>query len=200
MNNIIWLLDNGHGDNTSGKRSPEWEDKSQLFEYEFNRDIVLRIAEKLKRNRMEYKILVPEMNDIALKERVRRANEYAINHPDMKPIYVSIHGNAFGLKGANGYEIFTSKGETKSDKIATIFYRNAINLGINMRKDYTDGDPDKEDNFTVLTKTSMPAILTESGFYTNEKECKLMLSDEFRNKIAQVHLDAMIECERNKII
>ena len=36
------LLDNGHGYDTPGKRSPIWPDGSQLFEWEFNRDIVSR--------------------------------------------------------------------------------------------------------------------------------------------------------------
>lgn len=31
----IVLLDNGHGKETSGKRSPLWKDGSQLFEWEY---------------------------------------------------------------------------------------------------------------------------------------------------------------------
>lgn len=37
------ILDAGHGYNTKGKRSPVWSDGSQLFEWEFNRDVVKRI-------------------------------------------------------------------------------------------------------------------------------------------------------------
>ena len=33
------LLDNGHGENTPGKRSPKWSDGSQLFEWEYAREI-----------------------------------------------------------------------------------------------------------------------------------------------------------------
>ena len=44
MSRLRILLDNGHGQETPGKRSPVWADGSQLFEYEFNRDIVRRIA------------------------------------------------------------------------------------------------------------------------------------------------------------
>jgi hypothetical protein len=46
----IWILDNGHGGiidgvyQTSGKRSPKWEDGTQLFEGEFNRAVVKRIV------------------------------------------------------------------------------------------------------------------------------------------------------------
>ena len=43
------LLDNGHGYDTPGKRSPIWPDGSQLFEWEFNRDIVSRIEILLKK-------------------------------------------------------------------------------------------------------------------------------------------------------
>ncbi len=42
------ILDNGHGIDTPGKRSPVWGDKLQLLEYEFNRDIVGKISNLLK--------------------------------------------------------------------------------------------------------------------------------------------------------
>ena len=31
------ILDNGHGIDTPGKRSPIWEGNTQLFEWDFNR-------------------------------------------------------------------------------------------------------------------------------------------------------------------
>ena len=37
---MMILLDNGHGCDTPGKRSPVWPDGRQLLEWEFNRDIV----------------------------------------------------------------------------------------------------------------------------------------------------------------
>ncbi len=47
MDKII-ILDAGHGVDCAGKRSPIWGDGSQLLEWEFNRDIVRRIAAMLK--------------------------------------------------------------------------------------------------------------------------------------------------------
>ena len=38
--NTLVILDNGHGINTPGKRSPVWDDGTQLFEWKFNRNIV----------------------------------------------------------------------------------------------------------------------------------------------------------------
>ena len=49
----LWLLDNGHGETTPGKRSPIFDDGRQLFEYEFNRAVVARMKKRLTR------ILVP---------------------------------------------------------------------------------------------------------------------------------------------
>jgi len=38
------ILGAGHGIETKGKRSPIWTDGTQLMEYEFNRDVILRIS------------------------------------------------------------------------------------------------------------------------------------------------------------
>ena len=56
MSEVI-ILDNGHGEETAGKRSPLWGDGSQLFEWEFNRDIVRRIAAMLKAEGIKFEIL-----------------------------------------------------------------------------------------------------------------------------------------------
>ena len=71
------LLDNGHGYDTPGKRSPIWPDGSQLFEWEFNRDIVSRIEILLKKAGISCVRLVPEKEDISLSERCKRANTIA---------------------------------------------------------------------------------------------------------------------------
>ena len=57
-----------------------------------------------------------------------------------------------------------------------------------MRKDMEDGDPDKEANFYILRKTDCPAILAENLFMDNEKDCRLLLSDEFRNRLADSYV------------
>ena len=113
---ITVILDPGHGIETLGKRSPKWPDGSQLFEYEFNRDIVNRIAEDLERSGIKCVILVPEKNDISLSERVKRANKIWKN-TGKKCFGISIHANA---GGGTGFEVYTSVGKTKSDDIATV--------------------------------------------------------------------------------
>lgn len=94
---MLIILDNGHGKETPGKRSPKWEDGSQLFEYEFNRDITRRIQNRLTELNIESVLLVPEEEDISLSERCRRANEIFKGRPDS--ILISIHANAGGGTG-----------------------------------------------------------------------------------------------------
>ena len=187
----IVLLDNGHGKETAGKRSPIWSDGSQLFEWEFNRDIVCRIAEKLQADGIPYRVLVPEENDISLTERARRANEYAKEF-NGKAYVLSIHANA---GGGTGWEVYTSPGQTPSDAIATVFFEEAgrefVPDGWRMRSDYSDGDPDKEANFAILTKTTCPAILTENFFMDTEKDCRFIMSEDGRERIANMHVAAI---------
>ena len=190
---MIILLDNGHGGivngkyTTAGKRSPIWNDGSQLFEGEFNRAIVNRIIEKLTQLRIPYVNIAPEYWDVRLATRVKRANEYPANNS----LYVSIHSNA---GGGNGSEMFTSIRPTRSDKFATIFGEEfkAEFQNENLREDWSDGDLDKERNFYVLKHTKMPAILTENFFMDNERECKqYLMTNEGRDRIAQYHVKAI---------
>ena len=71
-----------------------------------------------------------------------------------------------------------------------------------MRKDtYSDGDVDKESNFWVLRKTSMPAILSENFFMTNYDNCNnYLLSEEGRDRIAKIHFEMINEIENTKIV
>jgi len=208
-----WILDNGHGgiDNDGNYTTcPNWTSNPNtwhkmhvhngvpLYEGEFNRKVVDSIAEKLWSLSIKHEVLVYEDDDISLEDRVDRTNDL---HSKLKNcIFISIHGNAFNSR-AKGFEIFTSKGETKSDKVASIF-------GIKMAKafpdkvmrwDMSDGDLDKEANFYVLKYTNCPAILTENFFFDNKEDAELMMSDEGIEKIAQAHVDAIVNIEKNGI-
>ena len=191
------LLDNGHGGiingeyQTPGKRSPVWSDGSQLFEGEFNRAIVQGIADKLTQAGVRHTVLVAEDTDVPLSERVQRAN--ALNSDDV--FFVSVHSNA---GGGSGFEVFTSPGDTRSDTIATLFGEEFLKVfpDRKLRSDFSDGDLDKEQRFYVLTKTAMPAVLTENFFMDNKEECKtLLMTQEGRQKIIDFHVNAIMRAQ-----
>ena len=210
--NYLWILDNGHGGiidgvyQTAGKRSPVWPDGTQLFEGEFNRAIVDRLVKMCKEAGIECVNLVDTQEDVSLSNRTEKANDIYRQQKDKDGkdcIYVSVHANGFGEEQANGWSVYTSEGETKSDKIATILAGKAAAEFPDeyMRKDTSDGDVDKEANFWVLRKTVMPAILSENFFMTNSSNChKYLLSEEGRDRIAKIHFEMIQEVESTKII
>lgn len=201
MKPVFVILDNGHGGildgvyQTPGKRSPVWPDGSQLFEGEFNRDIVRMLAEKFRGANIAHNILVPELTDVSLTERVRRANSIFKSKRDaFRVVLISVHANAASAEAAKGFEVFTSPGETESDKVAEIYFqecKKVLSSVTKMRPDTSDGDSDKEAKFTIINDTHCPAILTENGFMTNYDECKLLMSPEFRETIAEIHFNTV---------
>ena len=190
------ILDAGHGIDTPGKRSPVWSNGTQLFEWKFNRNIVDYIIGYLEVANISYVKLIEESQDISLKERVDRINSIFKEYKDKYKIYlVSIHGNAAdNAPTANGIEVFTSIGETKSDTIAEVFYSKLKNLGWKMRPNRSNKGG-KEENFYILKNSHCPAVLTENGFYTNEEECKKMLEFYWQKEIALAHYKAIQDIE-----
>lgn len=86
------FIDNGHGQTTAGKRSPD----GRFLEYKFNREIAGRIVADLQNKGFDATLLVPEADDISLAERCRRVNAVCQSVGSANVILVSIHANAFG--------------------------------------------------------------------------------------------------------
>jgi len=207
----LWIFDNGHGGiidgkyQTAGKRSPVWEDGTILYEGEFNRSIVNRLVKLCRAKNIECVNLVDTQQEVSLRKRTDTANDIYREQlqKDGKPcIYVSVHANGFNKESAHGWGVYTSVGETKSDKIAQVLFNKAEAEfpDHKMRKDTRDGDADKEANFWVLRKTIMPAILSENFFMTNREESRLLLSEEGRDRIAKIHFEMIQEIESTKIV
>lgn len=196
------LIDNGHGYNTPGKRSPfsshGTKPEIEFYEYKWNREIAKPIVEELKNRGYDAELVVPEESDISLSERVNRCNRICSQIGSSKVIFISIHSNAAGngkeWYSAHGWSAYTSKGNTKSDTIAEYLYKEAEKnfKGRKIRKDTSDGDSDWEENFTVLAKTKCPSVLTENFFYDNVDDVKYILSEEGREMVIKTHVDGII--------
>jgi N-acetylmuramoyl-L-alanine amidase len=188
------ILDNGHGVDTPGKRSPVWSDGTQLLEWRWNRDIVNILQALLYVAGIPYNILVPEEWDVSLEERCQRANKIHAENANKDTYLISIHANAYKPNKAEGWEVWTSVGDTKADPFAQLLFEEAsMMLPFTKRKDMTDGDADKEKDFTILYATDCPAVLTENGFMDNEKDCRFMLNETGKVRIAQAHLSAILK-------
>jgi len=207
MSKYIYLLDAGHGgidDNnvytTSGKRSPIWKDTNeQYFEGEGNRIIRDELAVELSRKGIKYHYVSVGSKDVGLKERVAVINAYCDAYGKDNVILISIHSNGASNPLGQGWEVYTSRGQTKSDPIATVFYNEALQEfpRRKFRKDTKDGDVDKEANFYIIAKSKCRAILTENFFMTNKYECQnILLTKSGLSKIANLHLNGILQVEK----
>ena len=189
------LLDNGHGIETPGKRSPD----GRLLEYAYNREIASRVNDELQKRGYFSSLLVPELTDIPLSERCRRVNRVCSELGRRNVCLISIHVNAAGRGGrwynATGWCCYTSRGQTEGDKLANCLCQAAARIlhGHKMRFDYSDGDPDQEADFAILRKTACASCLTESGFMDCQESLEFLLSDEGKAAIVQLHVEGIID-------
>lgn len=189
------LMDNGHGENTPGKRSPD----GKFLEYLYTREVAQEVQRELVKKGIECELLVREFLDVPLSERVRRVNEYCKKYGVKNVVLLSVHVNAAddGSRWMNGtgIEVWTSNGKTKSDELAQMFIESAKNnhKGMKIRTDYSDGDADKEAQFAVLAKTKCAAILTENGFMDNKVDVAYLLSPEGKRAVVMSHVEAVVK-------
>lgn len=187
------LLDPGHGSDTPGKRSPD----GRFLEYAFNRDIAARVASKLTSLGLNAEIIVPELTDVPLKERVSRINARCAALGKENAILVSIHANASGngskWMNARGWSCYTSKGDTAADELATCLCEAAAKYfkDLRIRTDFSDGDPDFEESFYILRHTTCPAVLVENFFYDNPDDLRFLESEEGKELVTKVIVEGV---------
>lgn len=188
------LIDNGHGENTPGKRSPD----GRLKEWAYSREIADMVVAGLRKLGIDAERIVKEDTDVPLSERCRRVNTI-YNETGKKAILVSIHCNAAGngtdWMQARGWEAWTSVGQTKADILADCLYEVAEDAlpKMKIRKDMSDGDSDKESNFYILKHTHCPTVLTENFFQDNKEDVEYLLSREGKDTVTQIHVKGIIK-------
>ena len=189
------LIDNGHGLNTPGKRSPD----GTFLEASYNREIAKRIVAALTDRGYDAQLLVPEDHDIPLSERAKRVNTVCSVLGKSNVILVSIHVNAAGngskWLNATGWSAYTCKGQTESDKLAECLCQAAIkNLpGRRIRSDMSDGDFDWEEGFYILRKSLCPAVLTENFFMDSRSDLEYLQSRAGKQAVVDTHVEGIVE-------
>lgn len=187
------LIDNGHGEKTPGKCSPD----NRLREYRYCREIAAEVVRQLKEQGYDALQIVPENSDISLGERCNRVNAWCDRLGTKNVCLVSIHCNAAGngpWMNARGWEAWTSVGQTQGDKLADCLYDAAqrqLPSGGKIRTDLSDGDRDKEAHFTILKRSKCAACLTENMFMDNRDDVNWLLSVDGRATIVRIHVEGI---------
>ena len=189
------LIDNGHGLNTPGKRSPD----GTFLEASYNREIAKRIVADLTDRGYDAQLLVPEDHDIPLSERAKRVNIVCSVLGKSNVILISVHVNAAGngskWLNATGWSVYTCKGQTESDRLADCLCEAAIKHfpGRRIRTDFSDSDPDWEENFSLLSNTLCPAVLTENFFMDSRSDLEYLQSRAGKQAVVDTHVEGIME-------
>lgn len=186
---MIVVLDAGHGGiDPSGHYTTApakmWKHRNGEIAYEgvYNRIIAKKIEGLLKDLDHPTIRVYHDYIDTSLRERSVLANNQS------NAVFVSIHFNASQNQKGRGFEVWTTRGQNNSDKLATNIFRsvfNSLNGKMRFRQDITDGDPDYEAGFQVLRQTKHPSVLVECAFFDNREDWNLMKDENWQNTMSE---------------
>lgn len=183
------LIDNGHGENTPGKRSPD----GRLREWAYTREVADMVVVGLRKLGIDAERIVKEDSDVPLSERCKRANAI-YKETGKRAILISIHCNAAGSgaawMNAKGWSVFVSNNASvNSQRLAICLGQAAEVQQVTIRKQV----PNLlywEQNLAMCRDTNCPAVLTENFFQDNKEDVEYLLSG--KKAVAQIHIDGIV--------
>ena len=190
--NMIILIDNGHGIDTAGKRSPD----GRLREYKYAREIAAEVVKRLKTMDYNAQLLVTEEKDISLGTRCKRVNDICKHFGTSNVLLVSIHlnakGNGSAWMDARGWQACVSlNSSAKSKQLASYLFDAAQAQGLKTRSPKA-GQKWWAQNLAICRETYCPSVLTENLFQDNLSDVEFLLSDKGREAIINLHVEGII--------
>ncbi|OZM56190.1 hypothetical protein CIB95_13900 [Lottiidibacillus patelloidae] len=174
---FLIALDDGHGMETAGKRTPVFPEGGFMKENEFNSRVVEILNEELKRCGFRTLLTAPTDKDTSLYDRVKKANDADVD------LFLSVHANAFKGEWGDwgGITTFAYVADETSKRYGQIIHKWLMK-GTEMRD---RGVKDGSWLYIVRkTKKSIPTILVECGFMDNLREARLLITEAYRKECA----------------
>jgi len=181
----IVILDAGHGGIDPGKVG---------INGELEKDINLAIAHKVKRylEQQDIEVIMTRQEDIGLyqendsnKKVVDMKARLAIIEEARPQLAVSIHQNSYPDASVSGMQVFYYKDSQKGKDAALLMQQQMI-ASMHPKK---ERDAKENGTYYLLKKTTVPLIIVECGFLSNETEAALLATDAYQEKIAwSIHL------------
>ncbi len=173
-------VDAGHGGNDPGAS------KNRVVEKEVNLEIAKMLKDKLIDAGHEVIMTRDDDSFVGLYRRAKIANEMNCG------IFVSIHNNAAGNPAASGSEVLYYPGSEKGKNLAQCVQNELVKV-----LDRPDRGVKPRDEFVVLNSTSMPAVIVEGLFITNNIDRDMLSKKEWLFVIAESIADGIKKSRRN---
>ena len=179
----IIVIDAGHGVPDEGAQS-----SNGTTEAETNLKIALKLQNLLEQSGCTVVLTRSDENAIYdldsktlkqkkisdIKNRVKIGNESSAD------IFVSIHLNKIPQSQYDGWQTFYKEGSEEGAKLAKTIQEN---LNKTIQKE-NNRIAKTIDNIYIIKHVEIPTTIVECGFLSNPEEEKLLLEDEYQNKLA----------------
>lgn len=169
------VIDPGHGGSDFGTQAPF----KPAFK-EKNLNLITARFLQTYLQQMGYQTAMTRTSDlfVTLDGRAQFANE------KNSDLFVSVHFNSAPSTNADGVEVFYYRSEQNKERSST---SKALAEAI-LKRVISNTDAKsrgvKHGNLAVIRKTTMPAVLVEGGFLTNEKELQKIKDPAYIKRLA----------------
>ncbi len=178
------MLDPGHGGRDPGAIGP-----SGLKEVDVILPIAKRVAEILEKQGIAVKMTRNSDYFVGLDERVSMSREAGAT------VFVSIHANSIENRpDVNGLETYHYN---LGQSLAEAVHNNVIDF-VNKNGFYLNDRRVRSARFLVLRKSSIPAILVETGYLTSEAEAARLRRDDYQKVMAEGIAKGIIQYVRDR--
>ncbi|MGN0531540.1 MAG: N-acetylmuramoyl-L-alanine amidase [Eubacterium sp.] len=96
-------------------------------------------------------------------------------------VLVSIHQNHFDNPAEWGSQVWFSANTDKSKSIADSIQKSIIG---HLQPNNNRQNKESDDSYYILYKATVPSVMVECGFISNERENKLLQSEEYQRDMA----------------
>jgi N-acetylmuramoyl-L-alanine amidase len=197
---VLIIIDPGHGGSDNGA-VVDYQISDEIITFRekvLTLKIARLLAERLNKKLLQAQIVLTRTDDVflSLEERVVKVNQ--ISTGTFNTVFVSIHINYSLNKDAFGLEVYYYiPALLDPDAFITVQYlKETLRQNMPFAESILNAIgsvPEleslphsmKSGDYYVLRNTSVPAVLIECGFLSNEKEAHLLNSVPYQEKLAE---------------
>ena len=175
----VIVIDPGHGGIDPGKVGED-----NIIEKDINLQVALTLQKSLEEKGVT--VVLTRTKDVGLYSE----NDINKKSTDMKArceiiaeaspdVVISIHQNSYTDGSVCGAQVFYYTNSEKGKLLGEDIQKQLVAIeGMNPRTAKTNSE------YYMLINTPSPTVIVECGFLSNEKEAKLLCSEEYQQKIA----------------
>lgn len=182
------VIDPGHGGNDPGKVAI-----NSALEKDVNLAIALKLKKYLEQEDME--VVMTRQEDKGLYEETDSnkkvhdmKNRLAIMEGAKPALVVSVHQNSYPEESVSGVQVFYYRDSAEGKRAALLMQEQMIAT----LQPAKEREAKENSTYYILKKTTVPTIIVECGFLSNQEEADRLTSEDYQERVAwAIHLGIM---------